>query len=227
MNKRNIIKIIAVLILSVTACLSVGIAASAEEGYGIENVAAEDIVSDEEGAQNAEGIVNVEEGAQNTEVEPNLFGEIYALAEENADKIFSALAFIGTLVVSITYKSGLLPLLSDALAKFKGALEGMRSENERFESETDGKIVGINKSVESVLDSVKSTEERIAGIEKTLVAYEESAKERESIKIILSSQIDMLYSIFMTSSLPHFEKEEIGNKILKMREELNSYESAE
>ena len=216
MKKRNIIKIIAVLILSVTACLSVALAASVEEGYSIDNTA-------------TESVVNVEEGTQpiKSEDEVNIFGEIYSLAEENADKIFSALAFIGTLVVSITYKSGLLPLLSDALAKFKGAIEGIKSENERFESETDGKIVGINKSVESVLDSVKNTEERISGIEKTLVAYEESAKERESIKIILSSQIDMLYSIFMTSSLPHFEKEEIGNKIMKMREGLNSYESAE
>ena len=63
---------------------------------------------------------------------------------------------------------GLLPLLSDALAKFKGAIEGIKSENERFESETDGKIVGINKSVESVLDSVKNTEKGFRELKRRL-----------------------------------------------------------
>lgn len=153
----------------------------------------------------------------------NVFAEIYSVAEANADKIFSALAFVGTLIVGAMYKSGLLPLLSDALAKFRGTLDGIKSENERYESVVGAKISDIGTSVKSIEESIGRTNCEIARIESSLATYERALAERESMKIILSSQIDMLYSIFMASSLPQFEKEEIGNKISKMREELNSY----
>ncbi|MBP3401806.1 MAG: hypothetical protein J6K85_01975 [Clostridia bacterium] len=159
--------------------------------------------------------------------EANIFAQIYSVAEENADKIFSALAFIGTLIVGAMYKSGLLPLLSDALGKLRGALDGIKSENERYESIVGAKISDIGNSVKSIEESIGKTNGEIARIESSLATYERALAERECMKIILSSQIDMLYSIFMASSLPQFEKEEIGNKISKMREELNSYEGNE
>ena len=170
----------------------------------------------------AESEVNTEEGGSE-----NVFAEIYSVAEENADKIFSALAFIGTLIVGAMYKSGLLPLLSDALGKFKGTLDGIKSENERYESIASAKISDIGTSIKGIEESIEKTNGEIARIEGELSTYETALKERESMKIILSSQIDMLYSIFMSSGLPQFEKEEIGNKISKMREELNSYEKSE
>ena len=167
----------------------------------------------------------ITEGAE--AVDENVFAEIYAVVRANADKIFSALAFIGTLIVGAMYKSGLLPLLSDALGKFKGTLEGIKSENERYESLTGAKLSEMGVSIKNIEKSLEDTGSQIARIEGELSVYEEALAERESMKIILSSQIDMLYSIFMASSLPQFEKEEIGNKIARMREELNSYEKSE
>lgn len=167
----------------------------------------------------------ITEGAQT--VDENVFAEIYAVIKANADKIFSALAFIGTLIVGAMYKSGLLPLLSDALGKFKGTLEGIKSENERYESLTGAKLSEMGVSIKNIEKSVEDTGSQIARIESELSVYEKALAERESMKIILSGQIDMLYSIFMASSLPQFEKEEIGNKIARMREELNSYEKQE
>lgn len=167
----------------------------------------------------------ITEGAE--AVEENVFAEIYAVIKANADKIFSALAFIGTLIVGAMYKSGLLPLLSDALGKFKGTLEGIKSENERYESLTGAKLSEMGVSIKNIEKSVEDTGSQIARIESELSVYEKALAERESMKIILSGQIDMLYSIFMASSLPQFEKEEIGNKIARMREELNSYEKQE
>ena len=170
----------------------------------------------------------ITEGAVVAEpTEENVFAEIYAVVRANADKIFSALAFIGTLIVGAMYKSGLLPLLSDALGKFKGTLEGIKSENERYESLTGAKLSEMGVSIKNIEKSIEDTNGEIARIESELSVYEEALAERESMKIILLGQIDMLYSIFMASSLPQFEKEEIGNKIARMREELNSYEKQE
>lgn len=203
MKRKNekLTKIIITLTFAVALLVAFCIGASAEEA---------EIITD---------------GAQ--AVEENVFAEIYAVIKANADKIFSALAFVGTLIVGAMYKSGLLPLLSDALGKFKGTLEGIKSENERYESLTGAKLSEMGVSIKNIEKSVEDTGSQIARIESELSVYEKALAERESMKIILSGQIDMLYSIFMASSLPQFEKEEIGNKIARMREELNSYEKQE
>ena len=50
---------------------------------------------------------NGESGTESGDLEENIFDSIYSSLESNADKIFSILAFIGTLVVGVGYKSGL------------------------------------------------------------------------------------------------------------------------
>lgn len=204
MKRKNtkITRIFISLLLSVTFVISLAVCVYASEATEIGSEAA---------------------NAAKDTAEANVFEQIYLAAEANADKIFSALAFVGTLIVGAMYKSGLLPLLSDALAKFKGTLDGIKSENERYESIVGTKISDIGNSIKAIEGSIEKTNGEIERIESELSVYETALRERESMKIILSSQIDMLYSIFMASSLPQFEKEEIGNKISKMREELNSY----
>ena len=74
----------------------------------------------------------------------NIFEDIYRLLEANADKIFSILAFIGTIVVSIGYKSGLLPLLRDALSKLKGSIDKVKEDNDTSNRTTGEKIGNID-----------------------------------------------------------------------------------
>lgn len=152
--------------------------------------------------------------------EKNLFDEIYAAIETNADKIFSALAFIGTLVVGFGYKSGLLPLLRDALTKLKGAIDGVKADGEQTRAETDLMLQDISKSLEEVrgeLDDIKWQYE----------SYDQIVKERNALRTVIEGQINMLYAVFMTSALPQYQKDEIGEKIRQMREELKSYEQIE
>ena len=201
-KNTKLTKLIISLVISVALLLAFGTFAFANEAV------ADEIITEEAAGE-------------------NVFAEIYSVVKANADKIFSALAFIGTLIVGAMYKSGLLPILSDALAKFKSALDAIKSENERYESIASAKISDIGNSIKGIEDSIIKTNTEIARIENELSTYEAALAERKSMKIILTSQIDMLYNIFMTSSLPQFEKEEIGKKISQMREELNSYEKYE
>ena len=146
-----------------------------------------------------------------------LFDEIYAAIETNADKIFSALAFIGTLIVGFGYKSGLLPLLRDALTKLKGAIDGVKADGEQTRAETDLMLQDISNSLEQMcgeLDDIKWQYE----------SYDQIVKERNALHTVIEGQIDMLYAVFMTSALPQYQKDEIGEKIRQMREELKSYE---
>ena len=163
---------------------------------------------------------NTENEGASGKIEKNLFEEIYSLIELNADKIFSILAFIGTLVVGVGYKSGLLPLLSDALTKLKGSIDRVKEDGELSKLETGQRL---NEIVEAV-DCIGSDIEKMRW---QYESYEMLCQERESMHLILEGQIDMLYAIFMTSALPQYQKDEIGERISKMREELKKYEKSE
>ena len=159
-----------------------------------------------------------ETGYDSGDISQNVFDQIYASAEENADKIFAGLAFLGTLVVGIGYKSGLLPLLRDALSKLKQAIDGVKADGELSKAITENKMAEISKVVnESNL--------RLANIEESLTEYEALKDERKKLRAILEGQIDMLYAIFMSSALPQYQKDEIGERIKTLREVLSYNET--
>lgn len=155
----------------------------------------------------------------------NIFDEIYGAMEANADKIFSILAFVGTLVVGVGYKSGLLPLLRDALSKLKAAIDGVKADGEMSKALTESKMGEISASIESINSAIEKAGSELARIEWQFENYEQLMAERQQMRLILAGQIDMLYAIFMSSALPQYQKDEIGERIQEMREELASYEN--
>lgn len=154
----------------------------------------------------------------------NIFDEIYGVMEENADKIFSILAFVGTIIVSVGYKSGLLPLLRDALSKLKASIDNVKAEGELNKALTESKMSEISKAIEDINSSIESSNGQLKKIEWQFDSCEQLMAERKCMRAILENQIDMLYAIFMSSALPQYQKDEIGTKIQEMREELASYE---
>ena len=42
----------------------------------------------------------------------------------------------------------------------------------------------------------------------------------EELSVIVGTQIDMLYDIFMTSALPQYQKDAVGERVAKMKEAL-------
>ena len=149
--------------------------------------------------------------------EENIFEEIYLALESNADKIFSILAFVGTLIVGIGYKSGLLPLLGDALSKLKAAVDGLNENGERLNADTKERLLEMENSIQNM-------ERELGKISSNMKHCDELINQRKSLGTLIEGQIDMLYAIFMSSSLPQYQKEEIGTRIQSMREELASYE---
>lgn len=156
--------------------------------------------------------------------ESTFFDEVYAMLTENADKIFAALAFIGTLIVSFAYKKGLIPLLSGAMTALKGNVESIKESGNKLTQNTDAALDILCKNTQFVVDDAAKTRTEIAEINDRLSRFEEITEQHESLRLVLTSQIDMLYAIFISSSLPQYQKEEVGMRINKMKEELEKYE---
>ena len=235
-ERKNIFKAIITLLLVLCLSLGIGVRSIAAEddtnsaadsnesetvesggGFSQEN-GQFDTFAPESEVQNGDEKPKIEEKSdEGGDIGENVFEEIYAALEQNADKIFSILAFVGTLLVGIGYKSGLLPLLREAIAKLKGSIDGVKADGELSRAKTDERLAEVSRALERIdvsLAEMKLDSEKI----------EDMARERKSIGLLLEGQIDMLYSIFMTSALPQYQKDEVGEKISLMREELKIYE---
>lgn len=213
-NFFNLTKWLAASLAALALIFAMGIGISAEEANSGEN-------STESGEYTA---VLPENEAEGGESGINIFDEIYGVLEENADKVFSILAFVGTLVVGVGYKSGLLPLLRDALSKLKSAIDGVKADGEVSKALTESKMGEISAAIEDINTAIEKNNGELARIEWQFENYEQLMAERESMRLILAGQVDMLYAIFMSSALPQYQKDEIGTKIQQMREELASYD---
>ena len=143
---------------------------------------------------------------QETAAESNLFSEIYSMLLQHSDKILSALAFCASLFLAFAYRSGIIPLI-------KGGLNTLGTAVNKFKEEAKDKLCDAEKSITALTEKLGTLEERLAEVV-------EDKKRAENMQIIMESQIDMLYDIFMSSSLPLFQKEAVGEKISAMKKKL-------
>ncbi len=148
------------------------------------------------------------------------FAVIYSFALEHIGEIFSILSFLGAAVIAFLYKKGLLPALQSSLESMAKMLTGIRETAEKSEcvsaeikqeiatrlSEAEGGIGTIRVS----LDNLSS---RLDGLSLT-------SDEHNRMREIMKAQIDMLYEIFLSSSLPEYQKEAIREKMGAMKEVL-------
>ncbi len=170
---------------------------------------------------------NEENGADDTpagsgdgEKKSNPFEVVFATVKEYATEIFCALSFVGSLILAYAYKSGLLPIIKGGIGAISTTVSSIKETAERGESKTDELTRAVCdrlSDAEICLDGIGNAIDELG---KRLNGLESDADERKKLNLILATQIDMLYSIFMTSSLPQYQKDEVGAKISEMREAL-------
>lgn len=154
----------------------------------------------------------------------NIFGKIYSELSGYAGEILCAMTFVGSLALAIAYKRGLLPIVRGSLLTIGNAVSKMK--DSVSENAEKGEVLG--KSIEGGLESAKAVLDSLAvkigdlesTLAKQLTSENEAAKEKEALKLVLISQIDMLRDIFMSASLPQYQKDAIGERIAKMKEAL-------
>ena len=167
---------------------------------------------------NAEEIIDTE-AVEITE--ENVFSKAYNELTEYAGEILCAMTFAGSVILAIAYKKRLMPLVKGSLVSIGNAVSKIK------ESTSEGIEKGseIGEAIEQTLSGVTDTLDALAKrvdeldtmLKDRLKAEDGLAREREETRLILSSQIDMLYDIFMTSALPQYQKDAVGEKIAKMK----------
>jgi len=154
--------------------------------------------------------------------EENIFSNAYNEITAYAGEILCALTFVGSVILAIAYKKGLIPLLKSSLVSIGNAITKIKestSENAKKSSEIEKTIESNLNGAKNILNSLSDKVEELDVMLKEKFAYvDEAQQERQELKLILDSQIDMLYDIFMASALPQYQKDAVGEKIAKMKE---------
>ena len=215
LKKKTTIAIILTIVLSLGICVAV----RADEPEFTDNQAITGSVQNasEEAESTDTGAENTDTGAENADTEsPNFFDTLYEAVMAHSGEILGALTFIGSMILAYAYKRGLLPIIKTSLTSLAEAVSSIKASTD--ENGEYSKTLGDRQDkIENTLISLANGLDKLT---EELNDTKADIGERQKMKLILSSQIDMLYTVFMSSSLPEYQKAEISEKIALMRKEL-------
>lgn len=159
------------------------------------------------------------------EDEKNVFSALFAEAEKHAAEILSSLSFVASLVIMFCYKKGFLPLVQNGINSLGSGVRNicdnaneLLKDTEAISSELSLRIESVEKSIENLIESLKLIDSKIS-------KSEEKNRDIKNLKKVTECQIDMLYEIFSNAALPHYLKENMGEKISKMKSDISNEEA--
>jgi hypothetical protein len=165
-----------------------------------------------------------EDGGNIVIAEQIFFEEAYEFISDNADKILSALAAIASFALAVTYRRGLLPLLKGGLGTLSGTVSTLKESTAAAEDASREILTSAKDKLESAEELISELSEKLSKIEEELAVTKEEEKRAADLRLLLGTQIDLLHDIFMSSSLPYYRKEEVGEKVAEMKKALSSSE---
>ena len=148
------------------------------------------------------------------------FEELYAAFMEHSEKILGALTLVGSLILAFMYKKGFLPLVKtslSALIETVGKIKDSTAKNDLIYKDF---AVSLGERLDNTEELLGKLTTHIDTLTDSLGAAETVMLDNERLKIIIKAQVDMLYDVFMCSSLPEFQKEAVSEKIKEMKEAL-------
>ena len=162
---------------------------------------------------------------QTQEIEyESVFETLFQRAGELLPEILSLITLSASLVLAFAFKKGLVPLLSNTLAKIGDSVTHIKEKGDE-----NGKIIDtfgekVSCRIEMLESLISDLSEKLNELAVSLDEAERRAGDREKLTTLINGQIDMLYDVFMSSSLPHYQKEAVGARIAEMREAIKDDE---
>lgn len=164
------------------------------------------------------------ESAEEVSEYENVFETLFEKASDSLPEILSLLTLAASLILAFAYRRGLMPLLKGSLGAIADAMAHIKKKGDEGEGVLSSLDEAISSGFEKMGEVVNELSVRLDAMRSALDSAEERAGDREMLVKIINGQIDMLYDVFMSSSLPHFQKEAVGERIAEMREALRGDE---
>lgn len=207
MKKNRIIAVILLIAVFLAAFSVVSLAADEDTADTIDTP---EVSTDTE----IDGETDEGEGSIDTE---NVFETLFIKVKNHAGEICSALALIASLILAYCYKCGLMPIIQNALSAISSVLSGIEKGADESSRASAEAISALKDRLERAEELIEKLGENMDTLVEDLRVRTLEAKSSEDTRVILSAQVDMLYDIFMTSALPQYQKDTVGERIAAMR----------
>lgn len=158
----------------------------------------------------------------------SFFEKAFREIKKYATEIFCALTFIGSMILTYAYKKGLLPLIESALLSIGNSVSKIKEKTDANEESTINLGKNMTERLERSEEIISTLTERIEEMTSTIEEVKDGEllknRENQNLTVIISAQIDMLYDIFMSSALPQYQKDAVGERVALMKEALRGNE---
>jgi hypothetical protein len=104
--------------------------------------------------------------------------------------------------------------IGNAVTKIKENAKESAEKNSELTANIDHRLDAATKIIDTLTPRVDKLG---VALEKRLVSEDEAKRDKEQLSTVMMAQIDMLYDIFMSASLPQYQKDAVGEKIAKMK----------
>ena len=150
-----------------------------------------------------------------------IFDTVYNALIENSDKIFSLLSFVASIIIALLYKKRLLPTVEGSFNTVASALTSFKSDTEKEITAQTGSLSAVSTRLRETENVLMSLTDELSRISDELGEGRLDQKEREKMKSVLLLEVDMLYDVFMQSSLPEYQKQSVREKVASMKRALS------
>ncbi len=157
-----------------------------------------------------------------TDTDTNPFESLYSLIYDNADKLLALLAFLGSIILTVAYKRGMLPLIKGGLGALGSAVKALKDEADRASCASSNGVQKAAEKLQRAEEILNLLTERIENLNNELSAAKDERSKYTDITTVLISQIELLYDVFMSSSLPAYQKEAVGERVREMKKLLKA-----
>ncbi len=151
----------------------------------------------------------------------NFFTALYGEVCKHSTEILSALTLLGSVVLTFSYKKGLMPSIRQSVGGLGNMVKEIKTSVDSSVKISDDTKSVITESLDILKDTVKKLEKSITDTTARLDALGDLATDRERLEIIMDEQIELLYNVFMYSSMPEYQKDAIGRRVEAIRKLLS------
>ena len=151
--------------------------------------------------------------SESTDIVKGLFDDL----KNNLPEILSALSLICTVILMIVYKSGFIPMVREGVCALSAKVKSIGEQ-------TDKMSLCAKSSDENIRAALEYAEKRLSTIEDSLSLLSEQLRgvdaigaKSDAVSRALSIEAQMLYELFMSSALPQYEKDRVGEMIAEMK----------
>lgn len=135
---------------------------------------------------------------------------------EHSAEIFSSLSLIGTALICFFGKRMVLPVISNGLTKVTELVTNMETMATKLLEKNNTQVGDITKEAEKLTAAVNEAEEKVEriaeSVEKLTASELDAAKDRETVKLVMTMQAELFNVLVTNSSLPQWRKDDIEKK---------------